>query len=76
MPFLVISIVPLLASAVLQVASGWIAFVSVLNTLCACVDLLLASSVLIQIPSTAIVRFKSWKIFWKEHDTGGQKRPL
>jgi hypothetical protein len=69
MPLLIISIVPLLVSAVTQISSGWIAFVSAFNALCACVDILLAGSVLVQIPSTAIVRFKSWRIFWKEHDT-------
>ena len=69
MPLLIISIVPLLVSAVAQVSSGWVAFVSAFNALCACVDMLLAGSVLFQIPATAIVRFKSWRIFWREHDT-------
>jgi hypothetical protein len=68
MPLLIISIVPLLVSAVTQVSSGWVAFVSALNALCACADLLLAGSVLVQIPATAVVRFKSWRIFWREHD--------
>jgi hypothetical protein len=68
MPLLVISIFPLLVSAVAQVSSGWVAFVSAFNALCACVDLLQAGSVLFQIPATAIVRFKSWRIFWKEHE--------
>ena len=66
MPLLVLSIVPLLVSAVTQVAPGWVAFTSVFNALCACVDLLLAGSVLMQVPATAMVRFKSWRIFWKE----------
>jgi hypothetical protein len=65
MPVLIISIVPLLVSAVTQVSSGWVAFVSAFNALCACVDLVLAGSVLIQIPATAIVRFKSWRIYWR-----------
>ena len=69
MPLLIISIVPLLVSAVTQVSSGWVAFVSAFNALAACVDLLLAGSILFQIPATAIVRFKSWRIFWREHDT-------
>lgn len=69
MPLLIISILPLLASAVTQVSSGWVAFVSALNALCACVDILLAGSVLLQIPSAAIVRFKSWKIYWREAET-------
>jgi hypothetical protein len=69
MPLLLISIVPLLVSAVTQVSFGWVAFVSAFNALGACVDLLLAGSILFQIPATAIVRFKSWRIFWREHDT-------
>jgi hypothetical protein len=69
MPLLIISIVPLLVSAVARVSSVWVAFVSTFNALCACVDILLASSVLLQIPATATVRFKSWRIYWREHDT-------
>jgi len=69
MPLLTISIVPLLVSAVIQVASGWVAFFSAFNFLCGCGDMLLAGLVLFQIPATAIVRFKSWRIFWREHDT-------
>ncbi|HVM48707.1 MAG TPA: DUF3267 domain-containing protein [Candidatus Acidoferrum sp.] len=69
MPLLIISIVPLLVSALTQVSSRWVAFVSAFNALCACVDILLAGSVLLQIPATAIVRFKSWRIYWKEHGT-------
>jgi hypothetical protein len=68
MPLLIISIVPLLVSAATQVAAGWVAFVSAFNALCACADILLAGSVLIQIPATAIVRFKSWRIYWREYD--------
>lgn len=69
MPLLLISIVPLLVSAVTQVSSDWVAFVSAFNALCACVDLLLAGSVLFQIPATAIVRFKSWRIYWSNDET-------
>jgi hypothetical protein len=69
MPLLVLSLLPLLVSAVTQVTFGWVAFVSALNALGACADLLLAGSILFQIPATAIVRFKSWRIFWREHDT-------
>jgi hypothetical protein len=69
MPVPIISIVPLLVSAVTQVSSGWAAFVSVLNAFGACADMLEAGLVLFQIPPTAIVRYKSWRIFWKEHDT-------
>lgn len=66
MPLLIISIVPLVVSAVTQLCSGWVAFVSAFNALCACVDMLLAGSVLRQIPATSIVRFKTWRIYWRE----------
>ena len=69
MPLLIISVVPLLVSAVTQVCSDWVALVSAFNALCACVDILLAGSVLLQIPATATVRFKSWRIYWRERDT-------
>ena len=68
MPLLVLSIVPLLVSAVTQVSSAWIGFVSAFNAFCASVDLLLAGSLLFQVPAAATVRFKSWRIYWREHD--------
>ena len=68
MPVLIISIVPLLVSAVIQVSSGWAAFISVINAFCACADMLEAGLVLFQIPATGIVRYRSLRIYWKEHD--------
>ena len=40
MPLVIISIVPLLVSAVTQVSSGWVACVSACNAFCACADML------------------------------------
>jgi hypothetical protein len=65
MPLLVISIVPLLVSAVAQVSSGWVAFISAFNAFCASADMLLAGSILFQIPASALVRFKCWRIYWR-----------
>jgi len=69
MPLLIISIVPLLVSAVVQVPSAWAALVSVMNAFLSCSDMLLAGLLLFQVPAGRIVRFKSWKTYWKEHDT-------
>lgn len=69
MPLLIISIVPLLVSAVTQVASGWVAFVSAFNAFLSCADMLDAGLVLFQIPANRIVRFHGWRIYWREHDT-------
>ena len=69
MPLLIISIVPLLVSAVTQVASGWVAFVSAFNAFLSCADMLDAGVVLFQIPANRSVRFHGWRIYWREHDT-------
>jgi hypothetical protein len=68
MPLLIISIVPLLVSAVTQVSSGWVAFVSAFNAFCSCADILDAGLVLFQIPANRIVRYQSWRIYWKYND--------
>ncbi len=69
MPLLIISLVPLLVSAVTQVSSGWAAFVSAFNAFCACADMLEAGLVLFQIPANRIVRYQSLRINWRAHDT-------
>ena len=68
-PLLVISIVPLLVSAVTRGSSGWVAFISIFHAFLAGADLLPAGLVLFQIPATGIVRQKRWKTYWREHDT-------
>jgi len=67
MPILIISLLPLLVSAVMQVSSPWVAFVSAFNTFLACADLLDASLILGQIPTHRIARYHGWRIYWKEH---------
>ena len=69
MPLLIISIVPLVVSAVTQVSSGWAAFVSACNAFCACADILDAGLVLFQIPANRLVRYRSLRIYWREHDS-------
>jgi len=69
MPLVVISFVPLLVAAVAQVTSGWVAFISAFNALCACADILDAGLVLFQIPATAIVRQQGLRTYWREHET-------
>ncbi len=70
MPFVIISTVPLFVATIVQVASGWIAFLSAFNALLACVDLLGAGMVLFQVPSTATVRNQGWRTYWKTVETG------
>jgi hypothetical protein len=67
MPLFVITILPLLVAAALQVASGWLAFISSFNALIACGDVLAAGAVLLQIPANAILRNQGWRTYWREH---------
>jgi len=69
MPLVVISFVPLLVAAVVQVSSGWVAFISAFNAFLACADILLAGLVLFQIPAAAIVRQQGLRTYWREHET-------
>ncbi len=66
MPLLVISLVPLLIAAVTQLTSGWAAYLSTLNALSACGDILGAGIVLSQVPATATVRNQGWRTYWRE----------
>ena len=65
-PLLIISIVPLIVSAVIQASSGWVAFVSIFHAFLAGADLLPAGLVLFQIPATGVIRQKSWRTYWRE----------
>jgi len=69
MPLVVISFVPLLVAAVAQVPAGWVAFISAFNAFLACAYLLDAGLVLVQTPTTAIVRQQGWRTYWREHET-------
>lgn len=68
MPLLVISFVPLLVSAAARVSSDWVSFVSIFHAFLAGADLLPAGLVLFQVPPSGIVRQKSWRTYWREHD--------
>ena len=67
-PLLVISVAPLAVAAFGQITSGWTAFVSVLNTVLAGLDMFGAGLVLWQIPSTAIVRNQGWNTYWRNRE--------
>lgn len=65
MPFLIISILPLLACAVLGHACVTLAYISCLNAFASCGDLLGISLFLSQIPKSASVRNQGWRTYWK-----------
>jgi hypothetical protein len=65
MPLLVMSIVPLLVSALIGHASVTIAFASAFNALAAGGDIFGICLLLFQVPRTAIIRNYGWKTFWR-----------
>lgn len=65
MPFLVISVLPLVIAAIVQCTTFWLAFISTLNALFACVDLLGTGFVLAQIPANATIRNQGWRTYWR-----------
>jgi hypothetical protein len=69
MPWFVVTILPLLVSAVLHATSAWLAFVSSFNALIACGDLFAAGVVLFQIPANAMLRNQGWRTYWREHES-------
>jgi hypothetical protein len=73
-PLCVLSLLPLLAAAFMQVGPGWLAFVSSLNALLASGDILGAVVVLAQIPSTAMVRNQGWRTYWRPAERAAATR--
>lgn len=65
MPLLVLSVLPLLVAIVFQITSGWLAFLSVVNGVSACGDLLAAGMFAAQIPAAGILRNQGWRTYWR-----------
>jgi hypothetical protein len=64
-PFIVISIPPLLLCIFFSIDSFFLMFVSVFNALCSCVDLLGVILLFLQVPSAAVTRNKAWKTYYR-----------
>ena len=64
-PFIMISVVPLVFAAITQTGPFWVAYISILNALLACGDLLAAIMTFRLFPNGAIIRTKGLLTFWK-----------
>jgi hypothetical protein len=64
LPLLIISIAPLLLSVALSIPIPYGAFFSPANGLLACVDVLGAGLLAVQVPPTAVVRNQGWVTWW------------
>jgi hypothetical protein len=65
MPFIVISILPLVVAAATQTGSFWVGYISILNALLACGDLLAAYMTIRLFPAGASIRTKEWLTYWR-----------
>ncbi len=65
MPVLVLSLLPLALCSILGAAPALIAWLSILNALSSCVDVLGAMHVLYGVPNNAILRNLGWHTYWR-----------
>jgi len=65
MPFIIISVFPLVFATITRIASFWLAYISVLNGLLACGDILAAIMTIRHFPNGAIIRTKGWLTYWR-----------
>jgi hypothetical protein len=65
MPFIIISVVPLIFATITQIAPLWLGYVSTFNALLACVDMVAAFMTIRQIPRGSIIRTKGWTTFFR-----------
>lgn len=65
MPFIAISISPLLLCAITNRFSGLLAAISIINALVSCVDMLALGLILFQVPANAVIRNNGWKTYWR-----------
>lgn len=65
-PFIVLSILPLVGALLCGTSPFYLAFVSFINGVVSCVDLLGAILVLVFVPYGAKVRNKGWKTYYKK----------
>lgn len=69
MPFLLISLFPILIAGVSGFSHDFIVSISLFNAFGACGDLLGVILVVAQIPSDAIIQNQQWRTYWRDRDT-------
>ena len=68
MPFTMISVVSLVFATITQATLFWLAYISILNALLACGDILAAIMTMRLFPNGAIIRTKGWLTYWKPRE--------
>lgn len=70
-PFLVLTIAPLVAAAVMRTTHGLVAVLSILNGAFSCGDLVGMALIAAQVPADAQVRNQGWETWWREEKVEG-----
>jgi hypothetical protein len=65
LPFVLLSVCPVLLFWLTGKVLLWLAFVTLVNGIGSCFDLLVIAMVLAQAPSNALIRNKGWITYWK-----------
>jgi hypothetical protein len=65
LPFMVLSLGPVLLFWLTGKVFLWLVFVALVNGIGSCFDLLVIAMVLTQVPSNALIRNKGWLTYWK-----------
>jgi hypothetical protein len=65
LPFLSLSVLPLIFFIVFRIGSSFLMFVSVFNAIGSCVDLLGVIIIFFQVPACAITRNKAWRTYYR-----------
>lgn len=63
-PFLVLSLLPLLGCSLLRIGPAAVVVISVINGACACGDLLGIAMIVWQVPRHALVQNQGWQTWW------------
>jgi hypothetical protein len=65
LPFLTLTVLPLVVCMITQRVPFWVAFVALVNGIGSCMDLLVIVYVLVMTPRDAILRNNGWDTYWR-----------
>jgi hypothetical protein len=65
MPLIIISIIPLIIAIITQISPIWLAYMSIVNALVACGDILAIIMTMRELPNGSIIRTTGWNGFYR-----------
>jgi hypothetical protein len=65
MPFVILSLLPLLVCLTIRIGSGYLSLISVVNGMLASGDITIVGLIVWQVPANAVLKNKGWATWWK-----------